>query len=404
MDEALERWTAKGYIEPSRAWVSCNPVFVEKKNGSIRTCIDYRPINAVTKPWDWPLPRIKDLRHHVLRSEWFSRIDLVEAFHRVSIPDDQRPWTAFHTHRGTYQFTRMPFGLSTAPATFQRFLQSVLGPVRHKVIHYVDDILIHDATLTGHDHTLREVERKLRQASIEINETKSERRKRSVTFVGLNISKGKLGASLPVTDWPVPRTKPEWQSALGYANCFRDFVPGFSDLTAGLYPSANELPLGPRQQKWRHLWNAISAHLDLANYDDTKPGMLYLDASQYAVGGVLTQPGKGVCAVFSKALSGSQSRYSATDREHLALLIGLETFKLFLHSNSLLQTNTDHTALLNRQDDKLTNRQMRWKTRIHYITSNIHHVAGKDNPADYWSRQGWKGGGDKVYIKGADPQ
>jgi hypothetical protein len=220
----------------------------------------------------------------------------------------------------------------------------------------------------------------------------------SVTkFCGLLISEGRIGVALPAQDWPRPTTKPEWQSALGYANCFRDVVPNFAELTTGLYPANENPPMNERHQRWDRLWEAIRQNVTLSEYQDDQPADLFVDASQYAMGAVLSQSGK-ICALFSKGLTRGQSNYSATDREHLALLSGVEAFRVFIQSNQRITVNTDHTALLKRRDDNLTPRQQRWKYRIQSITSNFVHVSGKDNPADYWSRQGWKGGGDSFFA------
>lgn len=339
---AIQDWTNKGYVEASRAWVSCNPLFVEKKNGAIRTCIDYRPINSVTPGWDWPFPKIKDMRHRLRTARWYTRMDLKDAFHRIKIPAAYRPLTAFHSPWGTYQFTRMPFGLSTAPATYQRFLDWVLHPVREWVINYVDDILVWGKSLGELRAKTRRIRQLLRDHDIEVNEDKSEYNQPEVDFVGLRLRRGAVGTALPMTAAPVPRTVSDWQSLLGYANCFRDYLP-LSELTAGLYPGSNQLPEPDRQRKLDVLWDQLSRAVSLSHYEDNQPATLYLDASKYAIGAVLTQKGK-VNAVFSKGLSRAQQNYSATDREHLALMHGLEAFRVFLHSNAQITTFTDHSG------------------------------------------------------------
>ena len=97
LQEALNEWLEKGIVEPSRAWIKCNPLFVAKKNGKIRTCIDYRPINLVTTGWDWPLPKIKEIRHHIRGNIWFTRLDLKDAFFHISVDEKSKPLTAFST-------------------------------------------------------------------------------------------------------------------------------------------------------------------------------------------------------------------------------------------------------------------------------------------------------------------
>lgn len=397
LEQQVRDWLAQDVVETSRAWIRCNPLFVEKKSGGIRTCIDYRPINAVLDAWEWPLPKIRTIRHTLVGTKWYAKIDLKDAFHRIRVHPDARPLTAFHTHFGTFQFKRMPFGLSTAPSTYQRFLDWVLHTAKHFLINYVDDILVYATSLRQLRSRTRAVRRLLARWDVEVNEKKTVWEAQEVVFVGLRICQGNIGASLPITPFSTPATVKEWQSALGFANCFRDFIPNFSNLTAGLYPGANQIDASSREEKWRELWVQLHHCLELQSYDDSQDADLYLDASQKAVGAVLVQEGK-VCAIYSKGLSQSQAKYSATDREHLALMLGVESFRLFIQSNRRVTVHTDHTALLNRQEDKMTPRQIRWKTRILAVTTNIRHVSGTNNPADYWSRWGWEGGGDAFFC------
>jgi hypothetical protein len=394
LDVALDKWITQGYIEPSRAWVTCNPLFVAKRDGSMRTCVDYRPINRVIDLWEWPLPKIKDIRHRLGGTKWYVRLDLKEAFHRISIPTATRPLTAFHSHRGKFHFTRMPFGLSTAPATYQRFIEWVLHDVASYVVAYVDDILIMGATRLQVMTRAARVRKTLAAHLVDVNEEKSTGPCQEVRFVGLTIKQGTIGTALELPSRPLPHTKEQWYSALGYANCFRDYLPAYADKASGLYPGQNQLPEPERQAKWLNLWTELHQAISLTHYHDEHDGHLFLDASKYAVGAVLTQRGK-VCAIYSKSLNKSQQNYSATDREHLALMLGLEAFRVFVQSNRKITTCTDHSALLNRNEDRMTARQLRWKTRVLEITANIVHVPGATNPADFWSRQGWTWGGDR---------
>lgn len=397
MRSQLDKWILQGYVEPSQAWVTCNPLWVDKANGEKRTCINYKPINAVTRIWDWPLPKIRDIRHQIRDGIWFSRLDLKEAFHRIHVEPASRPLTAFNTPWGAYQFTRMPFGLCTAPAAYQRFLDWVLHGLKERVINYVDDILIWGRTRKETRLWENQVRNRLARNSVEVNENKSLSCVTEIVFVGLRITQGRVGTSLKIGNWAPPNTKQDWQSMLGFANCFRDYLPNLSEKTAGLYPSKDQLPTLERTNKCRDLYRDLSSHVSLEHYQEDHPSHLYLDASGYAVGAVLTQRGK-VCAIYSKSLTPSQRKYSATDREHVALMLGLEAFRVMCQTNQKLTTHTDHTALLNRDETHMTPRQIRWKTRIEAITTNIVHVKGADNPADFWSRQGWIRGGDQLYT------
>lgn len=140
-------------------------------------------------------------------------------------------------------------------------------------------------------------------------------------------------------------------------------------------------------EQTRRLVRECFRHISLSHYDDELPATLFTDASGLATGAVLTQRNR-VVAIHSKTLTTAQTRYSTTDREALALVHGVEAFRVMLHSNQQLELATDHTALLNRNDERLTPRQTRWKHRVLAVAHHTRYVPGAENPADYWSRQG----------------
>jgi len=388
--EAILKWTKAGIIESTRAFVRCNPTFALKKNGSVRVCIDFTPINKVIADLEWPMPRIQDIRFKVAGATLFSRLDLKDAFHRICIPEEHRALAAFSTPFGDFQFNKLPFGHKTGPATFQRFMDYSLRKHSSYVINYIDDILIFSDS-DKHEQLIRSVLRTLATMRVTINWEKSELRKKTLEFVGIRLSKEGLSPSqliCQISDRDVPYTIKDRQSFLGFASYFRDFIPNFSTLANGLYPSKNDRVKDPDYRgRIKILIQACLSYVTLNHYSDDHPCTLYTDASLYAAGCVLVQQGK-VVAIYSKTFTSSQTKYSATDREHLALLLGCERFRVFIQSNKCLTVKTDHRALLNRSDDNLTPRQVRWKYRINVINPRVEYQKGTENPADYMSRKG----------------
>ena len=392
LQTAIAKWLKQGIIEPSTAVAAYNPVFAPKADGTLRVCIDYSPLNPFLVDAEWPLPRIAEIRFRLRGATRFSRIDLREAFHILRIPEGHRDPTTFISHLGKFRFTRMPFGLKTAPAFFQRFMDHVLRLCYKFAIWYQDDILVFSDEKT-HTDKLSQVLGALSESGCEVNQEKSEYNKSQIDFVGLRISKDMIGCALSTEElrtWKVPTSVKAWQSLMGFLNCFRSYVPGFADLSAGLWPTADsprpDLREGGIEQA-RTLILRCMTKLDLHQYDDAKPGTLFTDASLTATGAVLTQEGK-VIAVHSKGLTGPQSRYSTTDRESLALLHGVEAFRVFIQSEAGCEVATDHSALLTRRAEELTPRQERWQYRIKSIVRKVIFVKGAENPADYWSREG----------------
>ena len=398
-------WLHAGVVErePRIVWVN-NPVMVAKKNGAIRVCIDCTPANRVTKDYDWPLPRLQDVRHHVAGASWFSRLDLKDAFFRISIPVAWRELTAFECDNVKYQFKRMPFGLKTAPAVFQRFMDHTLSQFKPFCFWYIDDILVHASTLKELRIRTRQVKDQLKNQGHKINEDKSEYEKRGLLFAGVWVYGGGTGPNLvkvrDVLALAPPRTKPELQSALGLVSYLRDHIPLASFLTAALNPKKDE-PIN--LQELAALWRRLLEHVrhaitTLAPWNESEDANLYTDSSGYATAAVLIQNGR-IVALASRKLTPAETRYSATDREHLSLALAATRFKLFLHRRrGRTQVWNDHEALLNRKIDDMSPRQCRTWEAIGQWIPNLRHVPGKSNPADFFSRCALEINGGQIRV------
>lgn len=375
--------------------VTNNLVLVAKKDGRIRVCVDCTPANKVTEDFDWPLPRLQDVRYRVRGSTWFARIDLRDAFFRIEVPAQYRHLTAFMVGTNTFQFKRMPFGLKTAPSTFQRFMDWGLAEYWAWAVWYIDDILITGNSQSEVISRERLIRKRLAEMKCAVNEDKSVGAQKEVLFAGLCLSGQGVGANHEqvklLLALPIPSTRAEMQSALGLVSYLRDFIPLVTHFTGQLYPDKEGLRLP--QDEIDDQWNALRKHLVSAltinhHWRDGVHTDLYTDASLYALGVVLIQEGR-IVALASRKLSPAETRYSATDREHLGLVWAAEKFRLLLHQKGLVRVWSDHSALLTRKTDRLTPRQARWQTVVSQWIPNLTHVKGKNNPADYISR--WKG-------------
>jgi len=179
-----------GVIEPSESDWSSPVVMVKKKDGSLRFCVDYRQVNAVTKKDAYPLPNMAALLDELRQANYISTLDLSKAYWQVELSKDSREISAFTVPgRGLFQFTRMPFGLSNAPASMQRGLDKLLGPEFYPhVFVYLDDIIIVTKTFEDHLDWLRKVLDKLRGANLTINRDKSEFCRAQVKYLGFVIN------------------------------------------------------------------------------------------------------------------------------------------------------------------------------------------------------------------------
>ena len=384
--QAVTKWLRLGVIIPTNQTLLMNPVFVDDGPNKIRTCIDYRPINEATEEFKWRLPLIQDLRDAAMKGKVFSHIDLRAAYHNLSLTKTASDLTAFATPFGNYQFRKLPFGLKGAPAEYQRAMEILLDGL--DVLIYLDDILIASEWNT-HNSLVSKVLKRLASVSWEINYDESEFFQKEILFCGMVLTHGSCRVSYE-PNWEIPTNRSTAQSLIGMANYVRPWTEGLSHWIKIISPTKEKFVMTEERINASHqLIKAVQSNQQkLTSFDANKPCTLFTDASSWAIGAVLYQD--GILAIKSKALTKTQTRYSATDREHLALYTAVIDFRLFLHSNKNLILATDHTALLNRRDDKLNHRQFRWKSAILATNSRITYVKGTENPADWPSRlRGW---------------
>ena len=227
-EEVLKELTTMekfGIIEVSDSPWASPIVVVRKKNNKPRICVDYRKLNQLTKADAYPMPRIEDLLDSVGQSRYISTIDLAKGYWQVPVAPEDRPKTAFTTPKGLFQFTTMLFGLTGAPATFQRLMDKVLRGTEQQVGVYLDDILIHSQTWEDHLRHIADVLSRLDQAGLTINLQKCTFRANQCEYLGHRIGGGGIS---PMEDKvraiqaiKQPRTKKEVRAFLGLTGYYR---------------------------------------------------------------------------------------------------------------------------------------------------------------------------------------
>jgi hypothetical protein len=224
-----------GYIRPSSSPWGAPVLFVQKKDGSQRMCVDYRSLNDVTVKNKYPLPSIEDLFDQMRGARVFSKIDLRSGYHQMKIRPSDIPKTAFSTRYGLYEFTVMSFGLTNAPAYFMNLMNKVFMEYLDRfVMVFIDDILIYSKNESDHEQHLRLVLQKLRDNQLYAKFSKCEFWIGEVPFLGHIISNGGLSVDpakvKEIMEWRVPTTVTEIQSFLGLACYYRRFIEGFSKI------------------------------------------------------------------------------------------------------------------------------------------------------------------------------
>jgi hypothetical protein len=400
LKKQLDDLIAAGFIQPSKSPFAAPVLFVKKKDGSMRMCVDYRDLNKITIKNRYPLPRIDELFDRLKGAKCFSKIDLRSGYHQVRIHPDDVPKTAFRTRYGHYEFLVLPFGLTNAPATFMHLMQSVFGPhLDSFVIVFLDDILIYSKTNEEHEQHVRSVLELLRKHKLYAKMSKCEFFKSSISFLGhvvnsdgITMEQDKVKA---IREWPPPKSITEVRSFLGLAGYYRRFVKNFSDISAPLTELLQtdvKWEWNDRQQQsFNELKDSISSAPVLVIPDDSLPFVVTTDASVYAVGATLSQDhGKGQqpIAFLSHKLHSAEQRYPTHEQELLAIIIALKEWRHYLHGRKF-KIITDHRSIqfLSTQPN-LSPRQIRWSESLQQFDYEVQYKPGKTNVvADALSRR-----------------
>ncbi|RVW79757.1 Transposon Ty3-G Gag-Pol polyprotein [Vitis vinifera] len=323
----LQELLDKGFIRPSVSPWGAPVLFVKKKDGSMRLCIDYRELNKVTVRNKYPLPRIDDLFDQLQGACVFSKIDLRSGYHQLRVRGEDVPKTAFRTRYGHYEFLVMPFGLTNAPAAFMDLMNRVFKPYLDQfVVVFIDDILVYSRSREEHEGHLSIVLQTLRDKQLYAKLKKCEFWLDRISFLGhvvsndgISVDPGKVD---PVANWRRPSTVTEIRSFLGLAGYYRRFIEGFSKIA---------LPLTKLTQKgfkfewsndcecsFQELKNRLVSAPVLTIPSGSGGFVVYSDASHQGLGCVLMQHGR-VVAYASRQLKPYERNYPTHDLELAAV-------------------------------------------------------------------------------------
>lgn len=393
IDSELQEMLQKDVIEPSSSPWSSPIVMVRKKDNSYRFCVDYRKLNRVTKRDAYPLPFVTNILDKLRDARYLSSLDIKSAYWQISVEEMSRPYTAFTVPgRGLFQFKRLPFGLHTAPATWQRLIDRVLGAdLEPYVFVYLDDIVIVTQTFEKHIDILSEVFSRLISAGLTLGKEKCNFCRPELRYLGyvvdvngLHVDPEKVNAILQI---PTPTKVSEVRSIIGTASWYRRFIPNFSSMIQPL----TELLRKNVPFKWtsrqEEALKSIKEHLISApvlscpNFE--LPFVIQTDASAYGIGSVLTQHhpdlGERVVCYLSRSLTKQERKYSTTERECLAVLWSIEKLRPYIEGTHFTVV-TDHWSLcwLNNLKDP-TGRLARWAIRLQQYSFDLVHRKGKDH-------------------------
>ncbi|KAI3815620.1 hypothetical protein L1987_15297 [Smallanthus sonchifolius] len=348
----LQELSSKGFIRPSHSPWGAPVLFVKKKDGSFRMCIDYRELNKLTIKNRYPLPRIDDL---------FDQLQDI-------------PKTVFRTRYGHYEFMVMTFGLTNAPAVFMDLMNRVCKPYLDKfVIIFIDDILIYSRMKAEHEQHLRLILELLKKEQLYAKFSKCEFWLKEVQFLGhivndkgIHVDQAKIKA---VKNWSTPKTPTEIRSFLGLAGYYRRFISNFSKITVPLTALTHK----GKPYEW------------VPNGNDDF--VVYCDASNQGLGCVLMQRGQ-VIAYASRQLKIHEKNYTTHDLELGAVVFALKIWRHYLYGTKCV-VFTDHKSLQHIFNQKELNmRQRRWVELLNDYDCEFRYHPGKANVvADAFSRK-----------------
>jgi hypothetical protein len=382
----------KGFIQSSSSPAASPVLFIKKPGGGLRFCVDYRALNAITIKDRYPLPLTKETLNNLKGMRWFTKIDIISAFNNIRIKQGQEWMTAFRTRLGLYESLVMPFGMTGAPATFQRYINDVLREYLDIFCTaYLDDILIYSRTRSEHVNHVRCVLEKLRGAGLYAKLSKCEFLVHETKFLGLIV--GEKGFRMDpdkiktVIEWPTPTCVTDIQAFLGFSNFYRRFIKDFSTIIAPLVNlTRKDVPFQWSQTcqlAMDALKKAFSTAPVLRPFDWTKDVILETDASDYVSAGVLSQyDDVGVLhpvAFFSKKHSAAECNYEIYDKELLAIIRCFEEWRPELEgASSPIKVMSDHRNLEYFMSTKMLNRrQARWSEFLSRFNFKIVYRPGK---------------------------
>lgn len=338
--EAMERYIteslAAGIIRASSSPVAAGFFFVEKKDKTLRPCIDHRGLNNITVKNKYPLPFLTSAFELLQGATIFSKLDLRNAYHSVRIRKGDEWKTAFNTHLGHFEYLVMPFGLTNAPAVFQALVNDVLRDfINRFVFVYLDNILIFSKTQAEHETQVRQDLQRLLENQLFVKSEKCEFHVSTVAFLGYIIEKGDLcpdpAKVKVVVKWPEPPNRRQLQRFLGFANFYRRFFRDFSKVALPLTQlTSPKIPFqwnDAARSAFQELKRRFASAPILIQPDLTQQFVVEVDASDSGVGAVLSQQREGKlhpCAFFSRRLSPAKRNYDVRDRELLTIKLALE--------------------------------------------------------------------------------
>lgn len=414
VNREINKLLKNGIIRPSYSpynspiWVVPKDGFNEDGTPKKRLVIDYGKLNAQTTFDRYPMPDINIILSNLGEAEFFSKIDLESGFHQIKIRDEDIEKTAFSVNGAKYEFTRMPFGLKNAPSIFQRTIDDMLRPFIGKFAYvYMDDVIIFSKTRDEHLQHITEIISTFTKGHMRISTEKSFFFYKEIEYLGQVISHGRITVSPTKVEaikiFEPPQTLRQLRSFLGMAGTYRKYIKNYASITKPLSillrsehgritaktsPKISITLDDNAKKAFNEIKEKIQENIELYQPDFTQKFELTTDASNHAIGAVLSQQNHPITFI-SRTLTKTEEKYATNEKELLAIVWALKTLRHYLYGIASFTIFTDHQPLTSAITEKNSNLKLkRWKAFIEESGAEIKYKPGKENlVADALSRQ-----------------
>ena len=399
LDKELDELLRLGIIVPSSSYFTSPLVLVKKPDGSTRVCVNYKKLNAISFMQPEPMNNISEIFDKLGGKKIYSKFDLCKGYYQIEMAPESVDLTTFTSHRGNFAFKRMPFGLSSAPATFTRMMRKLLANAEN-LDSYLDDVLAHTRTFEEHIKTLRNFFTRVREANLAIKPSKCQLGYTGLDFLGHKVHEDTRTPSEELLNKifeaarPVDKTKV--RSFLGLTGFYQNYIANYSDIAAPLTDLTKKSQ--PTKVNWstreeqafQTLKTKLLSKPILKMPCVDKEFILRCDASGYGVGAVILQEHDGTLhpvSYASRKLSEREVKWPISSKEALSIVFGCLKFHKYLYGRHFT-IETDHKPLTILKGPDSTNpRLMKYAIALQPYDFTTKVIPGVENiGADFFSR------------------
>ena len=380
----LEKSGVVRKVDKPTPWVN-SLVIVEKRDGSLRLCLDPRDLNKAIQREHHRIPTAEDIATRLSGKKLFSIVDEKDGFWQIHLDEESSYLCTFNTPFGRYRFTRLPFGVCSAPEVFQKKNEVLFGDIDGVEVIF-DDIIVAAQDEKEHDEIMAKLLERAKAENVKFNPDKLQYKVKEVKYMGNVVSELGLKPDSEkvraIVDMPLPKSKEELRRFLGMVNFFSKFIPHQSSITDPL----RQLLKQDSVWVWSHehigaveeLKQILSSQPVLKFFDPTKPVKLQVDASKGGLGACLLQDGHPV-AYASRSLSSAEQNYAQIEKELTAVVFGCEKFHCYVYG-SPIEVDSDHKPLVSISTKPLAQaspRLQRLLLRLQKYNVTINYLPGK---------------------------